>query len=75
MSPAGGYAASIILNGTGPTPKSAFYRHDHSYVVLLKIEGKNVRKVGEAEVGGLAEGAVFSPAGIFCMSETLSMAM
>src|SRR5690349_18465082 len=63
MSPAGGYAASLILNGTGGTPKTAFYRHDKSYVALLKIEGKTVRKVGQADVGGLAEGIVFSPDG------------
>ena len=65
MSPAGGYAASLILNGTGGTPKTAFYRHDHSYVALLKIEGKSVRKVGQADVGGLAEGLAFSPDGHF----------
>ena len=46
MSPAGGYAASLILNGTGATPKTAFYRHDKSYVTLLKIDGKTVHKVG-----------------------------
>jgi DNA-binding beta-propeller fold protein YncE len=63
MSPAGGYAASIILNGTGGTPKTAFYRHEHSYVSLLKIEGKTVRNVGQLDVGGLAEGAAFSPDG------------
>jgi DNA-binding beta-propeller fold protein YncE len=63
MSPAGGYAASLILNGTGGTPKIAFYRHDKSYVALLKIEGKTVRKVGQADVGGLAEGIAFSPDG------------
>jgi hypothetical protein len=39
VSPAGGYAASLILNGTGGTPKTAFYRHDKSYVALLKIDG------------------------------------
>jgi DNA-binding beta-propeller fold protein YncE len=63
MSPTGGYAASILLNGTGSTPKTAFYRHDRSLVALLKIEGKSVRKVAEAEVGGLAEGVAFSPDG------------
>jgi DNA-binding beta-propeller fold protein YncE len=63
MSPLGGYAASVILNGTGGTPKSAFYKHDKSYVVLLKVEGKGVRKVAQADVGGLAEGAAFSPDG------------
>jgi DNA-binding beta-propeller fold protein YncE len=63
VSPAGGYAASLILNGTGGTPKTAFYRHDKSYVALLKIDGKTVRKVGQADVGGLAEGIAFSPDG------------
>ena len=36
MSPAGGYVASLILNGTAP--KTTFYRHEKSYVALLKIE-------------------------------------
>jgi DNA-binding beta-propeller fold protein YncE len=65
ISPAGGYAASLILNGTGGTPKTAFFRHEHSYVALLKIDGKTVRKVAQAEVGGLAEGIAFSPDGRF----------
>jgi len=63
MSPAGGYAASLLLNGTGPTPKTAFYRHDKSYVALLKIDGKTVHKVAQADVGDLAEGIAFSPDG------------
>jgi hypothetical protein len=63
MSPAGGYAASIILNGVGNVPKTAFFHHDHSYVSLLKIDGKKVRKVSETELGGLTEGAAFSPDG------------
>jgi DNA-binding beta-propeller fold protein YncE len=65
VSPTGGYAASLILNGTGGAPKTAFYRHEKSYVALLKIEGKTVRKVGQADVGGLAEGLAFSPDGQF----------
>jgi DNA-binding beta-propeller fold protein YncE len=65
ISPKGGYAASLLLNGTGGTPKTAFYRHEHSYVALLKIDGKAVRKVAQAEVGGLAEGIAFSPDGHF----------
>ena len=63
ISPTGGYAASILLNGTGNTPKSAFFRHEKSLVALLKIEGKSVRKVAEVEVGDLAEGVAFSPDG------------
>jgi hypothetical protein len=49
----------IALNGTGGTPKTAFYRHEKSYVALLKIEGKTVRKVAQAEMSGLAEGNEF----------------
>jgi DNA-binding beta-propeller fold protein YncE len=63
MSPTGGYAASLLLNGTGGTPKTAFYRHDKSYVALLKIDGKTAHKVAQADVGGLAEGIAFSPDG------------
>ena len=55
----------MILNGTGGTLKSAFFRHEHSYVALLKIDGKTVRKVAQADVGGLAEGIAFSPDGRF----------
>jgi len=64
ISPVGGYAASLLLNGTG-SPKSAFYHHDHSIVALLRIEGKKVRKVGETAVSGSAEGIAFSPDGRF----------
>jgi DNA-binding beta-propeller fold protein YncE len=62
MSPVGGFAAALIQNGSG-NPTSAFFHHDHAFVALLKIEGKKVRKVGEAQVGGLAEGIAFSPDG------------
>jgi DNA-binding beta-propeller fold protein YncE len=64
VSPVGGYAAALLLNGTG-APKPAFYHHDHSVVALLKIDGKKVRKVGEALVHGSAEGITFSPDGRF----------
>ena len=63
ISPTGNYAASIILNGVGNVPKTAFFHHDHSYVSLLKIDGKKVRKVSETELGALTEGVTFSPDG------------
>ncbi len=63
VSPKGGYAAAIILNGAGNVPPNAFFATDHSYVSLLAIRGKKVRKVAEAPVGRLAEGAAFSPDG------------
>ncbi len=63
VSPAGRYAAAIILNGVGNVPRNAFFHRDRSTVALLKIEGKKVRKVAQVEVGALAEGAAFSPDG------------
>jgi len=63
VSPRGGYAAVVILNGTGNVPRKAFFATDHAYVSLLEIRGKKVRKVAEAKVGGLAEGVAFSPDG------------
>ncbi|HUN48321.1 MAG TPA: YncE family protein [Stellaceae bacterium] len=63
VSPTGKLAVSVILNGAGNVAKSAFFHHDHAYLSILKIDGKRVQKVGEVEVGGLAEGAAFSPDG------------
>ena len=63
VSPHGRYAAVAILNGTGNVPRKAFFATDRSYVSLLRIDGKRVRKIAEAKVGGLAEGVAFSPDG------------
>ena len=62
MSPTGAYAVEVILNGSNQARDKFFY-HPHSYVSLLKIDGKRVRKVSQTEVGGLAEGVAFSPDG------------
>jgi len=63
VSPTGGYVALLILNGTGGAPKTAFYRHEKSYVALLKIEGKSLRKVAQADVGGSPKGSRSAPTG------------
>lgn len=65
VSPRGGWAAVVLLNGTGNVPRKAFFATDHSKVALLEVKGKKVRKVSEASVGGLAEGVAFSPDGQF----------
>jgi DNA-binding beta-propeller fold protein YncE len=66
VSPTGGYAVSLLTNGSGGSvPNNAFFRHDHAVAVLLKTDGKTVRKLGEIEVGTLAEGIAFSPDGQF----------
>jgi DNA-binding beta-propeller fold protein YncE len=65
MSPAGGYAVEVILNGANLSHDKFFY-HPRSYVTLLKIDSKNKRvtRVGKpADVGALAEGVAFSPDG------------
>jgi DNA-binding beta-propeller fold protein YncE len=66
VSPTGGYAVSLLTNGSGGSvPNNAFFRHDHAVAVLLKTDGKKVRKLGETAVGTLAEGIAFSPDGQF----------
>jgi DNA-binding beta-propeller fold protein YncE len=63
VSPTEGYAIPLLTNGAGNVPKSAFFHHDHAIAVLLKSDGKTMRKVGQTEVGTLAEGIAFSPEG------------
>jgi DNA-binding beta-propeller fold protein YncE len=62
ISPTGTYAVEVILNGAN-APRDKFFYHPRSYVSLLKIDGKKVRKVSQTDVGALAEGVVWSPDG------------
>ena len=62
ISPTGEIAVAILLRGSNASKSTFFYNRNGS-VVVLKIDGKKVTKVGEVEVGGLPEGAVFSPDG------------
>jgi DNA-binding beta-propeller fold protein YncE len=52
----------MLLKGSNSDKKAWFYNRNGS-VAVLKIDGKKVTKVGEVEVRGLPEGAVFSPDG------------
>jgi DNA-binding beta-propeller fold protein YncE len=61
ISPKGNFAAAIILAGSNM--KNAYYYHKNGSVTLLRIKGKKVTRVSEIEVGGLPEGAAFSPDG------------
>ncbi len=63
ISPTGEIAVAILLNGSAGVPKTAWFANKAGKVVVLKIDGKKVTKVGEVEVGGLPEGVVFSPDG------------
>ena len=62
ISPTGEIAVAMLLNGNDG-PKNSWFYNRNGRVAVLKIDGKKVAKVGEVEVRGLPEGAVFSPDG------------
>lgn len=62
ISPTGKLAVAVLLRGSNNAKTDWFYNRNGS-VAVLRIDGKKVTKVGEVEVRGLPEGAVFSPDG------------
>ena len=62
ISPKGDLAVTIEARGSN-MPRTAFFHHSAGAVTALKIDGKKVAKTGEINVGGLPEGAFFSPDG------------
>ena len=62
ISPTGKLAVAVLLRGSNNAKTDWFYNRNGT-VAVLKIDGKKVTKVGEVEVRGLPEGAVFSPDG------------
>ena len=65
ISPKGDVAVSVILAGSNN--KQAYYYHRNGHVAVLRIDGKNVTKVKDIEVGGLPEAAVFTPDGRYIL--------
>jgi DNA-binding beta-propeller fold protein YncE len=63
ISPNGDLALAILVAGN--SNKKSWFARKSGMVVALKIDGKKVIKVGEIEVGGLAEGVAFSPEGAY----------
>src|SRR6516225_5061842 len=63
ISPKGNLALAILVAGN--SDKKAWFSRKTGMAVALKIDGKKVTKVGEIEVGGLAEGVAFSPDGAY----------
>jgi DNA-binding beta-propeller fold protein YncE len=63
ISPTGEIAVAILLNGSAAVPKDAWFANPGGKVVVLALDGKEVSKVGEVDVGGLPEGVVFSKDG------------
>jgi DNA-binding beta-propeller fold protein YncE len=62
ISPTGRIAVAMLLRGSNAA-KSTFFYHRNGSVAVLKIDGRKVKKIADIEVGGLPEGAVFSPDG------------
>ena len=61
ISPKGNVAVAIILAGSNN--KSAYFYKRNGSISVLRISGKKVTKVDDVEVGGLPEGAAFTPDG------------
>ena len=65
ISPKGDLAVSVILRGSNM--KNAFFHEKNGSVSVLKIDGKKVTKIGDIEVGGLPEAAMFTPDGKYIL--------
>jgi DNA-binding beta-propeller fold protein YncE len=65
ISPRGDLAVSVILRGSNM--KKAFFYERNGSVSVLKIDGKKVTKIGDIEVGGLPEAAMFTPDGKYIL--------
>jgi len=65
ISPKGDVAVAIILAGSNN--KNAYFYHRNGTVAVLRLDGKHVSKVGDVEVGGLPEGAAFTPDGKYLL--------
>jgi len=61
--PKGDVAIAAILAGSNN--RAAWFHHRNGYLSVLRIDGKKVAKTNEIEVGGLPEGAAFTPDGRF----------
>ncbi len=60
ISPDSRYAAVAIVQGSN-CPADAWFHHPVGQVVLLRIDGPRVKRVGALPVGALPEGLAFSP--------------
>ncbi|HEY1363861.1 MAG TPA: YncE family protein [Xanthobacteraceae bacterium] len=65
ISPKGDVAVAVILAGSNNKP--AWYHHRNGFASVLHIDGKKVTKVKEIELGGLPEGAAFTPDGRYLL--------
>ena len=63
ISPKGDLALAILVAGN--SDKKAWFSRKVGSAVALKIDGKQVTRVSEIELGGLPEGVAFSPDGSY----------
>jgi DNA-binding beta-propeller fold protein YncE len=62
ISPRGDLAAAAILRG-GNSAKTAYFYNAAGTVAILKIDGKQISRLKDIEVGGLPEPVCFTPDG------------
>jgi DNA-binding beta-propeller fold protein YncE len=65
ISPKGDVAVAVLLAGSDN--KNAYFYHRNGSAAVLRIDGNKVSKVGEVEVGGVPEGAAFTPDGKYLL--------
>jgi len=63
VSPDGSMVAAILLNGSAGVAKDAWFATKNGKVVTYKVNGTKLTRTGDVLVGGLPEGAGFSPDG------------
>jgi DNA-binding beta-propeller fold protein YncE len=62
FSPKGNLAVSADALGSNHSTQDWYY-HPHGAVSVLQVDGKNVTKLGDIEVGALPEAVAFTPDG------------
>ena len=60
ISPDGSHVAVVVMNGSNKPKESPFF-NDGGKLVLLRVRGTSLVKVGEAPIGHWSQGAAFSP--------------
>jgi len=62
VSPDGSTVAAVVMNGSNKPKDSPFFT-DHGKLVLLRVTGTDLSRLGEAAIGHWSQGAAFSPDG------------
>jgi len=62
ISPDGSMVAAVVMNGSNKPKDSPFF-NDSGKLVLLRVTGNDLSRLGEAPIGHWSQGAAFSPDG------------